>query len=144
MISGDTPVSCAASLAARSLNRMIWCSTMSSPMRTTNRRPASSTRKLTLVMPRSSRSGLTGPDQMGSRATRSATALSSDGENIDWLCSGGLDAGEAGEGHGEVGLIVVEVFQLAAEIIHVGLHVEMAVAAEIEEDGAAATFLAAA
>src|ERR1700738_1280461 len=103
-------------------------------------------------MPRFSRSGLTGPDQVGSWATRPAEIMSSvvevigssakgdrDGpDRTAWQAkrpapelalrracsgragSGGLHAGQAGERHCQVGLVIVEVLQLAGEIIHVG------------------------
>src|SRR5690349_5261991 len=45
-----------------------------------------------------------------------------------------LDARQAGERHGELALVIVEVFQLAGVVVDVGQHIEMAVAAEVEED----------
>src|SRR5262245_32857105 len=55
-----------------------------------------------------------------------------------------LDRRQAGERHRELAFVVVAVLQLAGEVVHVRLHVEVAVAAEVEEDRARDAFLAAA
>src|SRR4051812_30372655 len=47
----------------------------------------------------------------------------------------GSDLRQAIEAALELALVVRNVLQLAAEIVHVRLHVEMAVAAQIEQDG---------
>src|SRR3569832_973580 len=40
----------------------------------------------------------------------------------------------------QLGLIILQVLQLASEIVHIRLHVEVAVSAEIEQDGTGSTF----
>src|SRR5450756_395829 len=40
----------------------------------------------------------------------------------------------------QLGLVVLKILQLAAEVVEVGLHVEVAVAAQIEQDGARLAF----
>ena len=44
--------------------------------------------------------------------------------------------GQAGERLGERGLVIVAVFELDGEVVGIGLHVEMAVARQVEQDGA--------
>src|SRR5690606_16002226 len=44
------------------------------------------------------------------------------------------DARQTGECHGEFALVVRRVAELAGEVVGVGLHVEMAVPAQVEED----------